>query len=157
MAVGLWARFQLPDGLQSTIVALVDLRIDFAALPASAPPSNDGAVPRLDVDDLRRFFTAAWITANNHLPLAAVEDPQEQKPAGPAITELYLEAEYALAPVAGRARSLTDLLDLSTLGEPTRDSLPRMSLAVTAPPLAQGRSMPSSAMRYGIWLADSDS
>lgn len=149
-ALGLWARFQLPDGLQNTIVALVDLRIDVTALPAPVQTSSGATIPRLDIDDLRRFFAAAWTTANDHLPLAAVADPQEQKPAGPAITEFHLEAEHAFAPVDGRVRSLSDLLDLSAFGEPTREPLPRMSVAVTSPPVAPGQAddVVSAALRH---------
>lgn len=135
-ALGLWARFQLPDGLQPTIVGLVDLRIDFAALPAPAQPPPIPAGTRLGVDDLRHFFVAARTTANHDLPLAVTIDPQEQKPAGPAVTELHLQAEHAYAPIDDRIQRLPDLLDLSALGEPTRESLPRMSIAVTAPPAA---------------------
>jgi hypothetical protein len=149
-ALGLWARFQLPDGLQPTIVTLIDLRIDFTALPTLAPGSNSSAIPRLDLDDLRGFFSAAWTTANDHLPLAASADPREQKPAGPAITELHIEAEHAFGPADGHPRSLPDLLDLTAFGEPTRDSLPRMSVAVTAPPMTpcQIDDVVSDALRH---------
>ena len=133
-ALGLWARFQLPDGLQPTIVALVDLRIDVAALAASGKTPSDAA-PRLDLDDLHRFFVAAWSTAHDDLPLAVTSNPHDQAPAGPTVTELHLQAEYANTPADGHARDLQELIDLSALGEPTRDSLPRMSIAVTSAPV----------------------
>jgi hypothetical protein len=149
-ALGLWARFQLPDAFQPTIVTLIDLRIDFTALPTPVPRSNGSAIPRLGLDDLRGFFAAAWTTANDHLPLDATTDPREQKPAGPAITEFHLEAEHAFAPADGHPRSLPDLLDLTAFGEPTCDSLPRMSVAVTAPPMATSQidDVVSDALRH---------
>jgi len=136
-ALGLWARFQLPDGLQPTIVALVDLRIDATALPGPGGTPRE-TVLRLDLDDLREFFTAAWTTAHHDLPLAVTLNPQDQAPAGPTITELHLHAEHANTPAGGHARDLQELIDLSMLGEPTRDSLPQMSIAVTSAPEPPG-------------------
>ncbi|MFI7431891.1 hypothetical protein ACIBPB_33505 [Micromonospora sp. NPDC049836] len=149
-ALGLWARFRLPDGLQPTIVGLVDLRIDFAALLAPAQPPPGLAGTRLGIDDLRHFFVAAWATANHDLSLAVTTDSPEQKPAGPAVTELHLQAEHAYTPVDGRIQSLPDLLDLSAFGEPTRESLPRMSIAVTAPPVASAQvdGLVNDALRH---------
>lgn len=132
--LGLWARFQLPDGLQPTIVAIVDLRIDTTALPTSGDASSDGFT-RLGLQDLHRFYTAAWTTAHHHLPLAVTANPQDQLPAGPTVTELHLQAEQANTPTNDRVRDLPELIDLTTLGEPTRDSLPRMSIAVTSAPV----------------------
>ncbi|MBM0232475.1 hypothetical protein JNW91_11730 [Micromonospora sp. STR1_7] len=133
-ALGLWARFQLPDGLQPTIVALVDLRIDITALPTPGDAPTNGFT-RLGLQDLERFYTAAWTTAHHHLPLAVTADPQDQLPAGPTVTELHLQAEQANTPPNNRARDLQELIDLTTLGEPTRNSLPRMSIAVTSAPV----------------------
>ncbi|MEU5554476.1 hypothetical protein ABZ738_32375 [Micromonospora sp. NPDC047793] len=131
--LGLWVRFQLPDGLQPTIVALVDLRIDVTAAP-TPDGTPERVVPRLDLGDLRRFFEAAWNTAHHDLPLAVTEDPQDQAPAGPTVTELHLQAEHANTPTDGHPHDLQQLIDLTALGEPTRSSLPRMSIAVTAAP-----------------------
>ncbi|MEV4629760.1 hypothetical protein AB0J90_26195 [Micromonospora sp. NPDC049523] len=133
-ALGLWARFQLPDGLQPTIVAIVDLRIDRTALTALDGTSS-GAALRLDLGDLRRFFVAAWTTVHDDLPLAVTADPRDQAPAGPTVTELHLQAEFANTPADGHAGDLQELIDLSVLGETTRDVLPRMSIAVTSPPV----------------------
>ncbi|WP_444949281.1 hypothetical protein [Micromonospora ureilytica] len=133
-ALGLWARFQLPDGLQPTIVALVDLRIDITALPTPGDAPTNGFT-RLGLQDLERFYTAAWTTAHHHLPLAVTAKPQDQLPAGPTVTELHLQAEQANTPPNNRARDLQELIDLTTLGEPTRNSLPRMSIAVTSAPV----------------------
>ncbi|MBC8994129.1 MULTISPECIES: hypothetical protein [Micromonospora] len=148
-SLGLWVRFQLPDGLQPTIVALVDLRIDVTAPPSSGGTPSD-AVPRLNLNDLHRFFTAAWTTAHHDLPLAVTANPQDQAPAGPAITELHLQAEHANTPTHGHIRDLQELIDLTTLGEPTRDSLPRMSIAVTSAPVPpmQVDDLVSDALRH---------
>ena len=131
---GLWARFQLPDGLQPAAVALVDLRIDLVAL--SELEAADTGREVLELSDVRRFFTAAWVTANHDLPLAAVADPYGQPPAGASVTELHLDAEYANTGDSNRAHDLTRLVDLAELGEPTRQPLAHMSIAVTAPPLS---------------------
>ncbi|MEV6704290.1 hypothetical protein [Micromonospora wenchangensis] len=148
-ALGLWARFQLPDGLQPTIVALVDLRIDITALPASGGTPSD-SFTRLDLHDLQRFFAAAWTTAHHDLPLAVTATPQDERPAGPGVTELHLHAEHANALTDGRAHNLLDLIDLTTLGEPTRNSLPRMSIAVTSAPVSRTQvdGLISDALRH---------
>lgn len=122
-ALGLWAWFQLPDGLQPTIVALVDLRIDITALPTAGGAPN-GGFTRLGLHDLHRFYAAAWTTANHDLPLAVTANPHDQLPAGPTVTELHLQAEHANILAEGHTRDLHGLIDLSTLGEPTRNSLP---------------------------------
>ena len=148
-ALGLWAWFQLPDGLQPTIVALVDLRIDITVLPASS--ATPGAeFTRLNLHDLHRFYTAAWTTAHHDLPLATTANPQDQLPAGPTVTELHLQAEHANTLTDGRARDLQELIDLATLGEPTRDSVPQMSIAITSAPVppAQVDDLITGALRH---------
>jgi hypothetical protein len=147
-ALGLWAWFQLPDGLQPTIVALVDLRIDITALPASGGTLSDWFT-RLDILDLHRFYSAAWTTAHHDLPLAVTANPQDQRPAGATITELHLQAEHANTLTEGRPHDLQDLIDLTRLGEPSRDSLPRMSIAVTSAPVppTQVDDLVSDALR----------
>ncbi|MFF0371269.1 hypothetical protein [Micromonospora sp. NPDC005087] len=148
-ALGLWAWFQLPDGLQPTILALIDLRIDVTALSAPGGTPSE-ALTRFELADLHRFYAAAWTTAHHHLPLAVTANPQDQAPAGPTVTELHLQAEHANTPADGHARDLQELLDLRVLGEPTRNSLPCMSIAVTSAPVlpTQVDTLVSDALQH---------
>jgi hypothetical protein len=135
-ALGVWARFQLPDGLQLTVVSLVDLRVDFAALAPALPGSASTPVDpsyRPGIAELERFFAAAWATATRALPLAATPDPLAVPPAGPSMIELHIDSERASGYGGERVLGLLDILDLSALGEPSSQPKPWMSAAVTAP------------------------
>ena len=77
-ALGFWARFQLPDGLQSTVISMVDMRVDFAAVGVDHGQTVVKRVDpthRLGDKQLQRFFTAGWLTVARLLPLAATDDP----------------------------------------------------------------------------------
>lgn len=77
-ALGFWARFQLPDGLQSTVISMVDMRVDFAAVGVDHGQTVVKRVDpthRLSDKQLQRFFTAGWLTVARLLPLAATDDP----------------------------------------------------------------------------------
>ncbi|MGC9668513.1 hypothetical protein ACNTMW_18400 [Planosporangium sp. 12N6] len=136
-ALGVWARFQLPDGLRDTVVSIVDLRIDFTALPEhatgpDAPPVDPGH--RLDTAWLHRYLAAAWLAASRSLPLAATPHPDAVTPAGPSRVEVHLSTERPWAsPPGGRVVRLLDMLDLADWGSPPEQLGPWMSATVTTP------------------------
>src|SRR6266498_5201246 len=93
-ALGFWARFQLPDGLQSTVISMVDMRVDFAAVGVDHGQTVVKRVDpthRLSDKQLQRFFTAGWLTVARLLPLAATDDPRAPRPAGPTTIELHID------------------------------------------------------------------
>ncbi len=135
-ALGLWARFQLPDGLQATVLGLLDLRLDYTALtddPAEPSASPVEPAHRLDISDLRQFFTAGWLITTRALPLAAVPHPLAMRPAGPSTVEFHVDSERTLGHGSDRVLGLLDLLDLHDWGQPPEHPKPWMSTAVTAP------------------------
>ncbi|GAA0902238.1 hypothetical protein [Virgisporangium aurantiacum] len=136
-ALGLWARFQLPDGLRDTIVSMADLRVDFSALPGyvaepGEPPVEPGH--RLDPAVLHRCLVAAWLTATQAMPLAATAQPSAAAAAGPSRVEVHLSTErpWASHP-GGRVVGVLDLLDLADWGHPPEQPRPWMSATVTTP------------------------
>ncbi len=129
-ALGIWARFQLPGGLESAVISMVDMRVDFGAVGVDHSPI-DAARIRLNADQLQRFFTAAWLTVTRLLPLAATDDPLAQRPAGPATIELHLDNERAMEN-GDRALELLDVLDLSRFCEPPSSPRQSISTAVAA-------------------------
>lgn len=136
-ALGVWARFQLADGLRDTVVSIIDLRIDFTALPEhvtgpDAPPVDPPH--RLNPADLHHYLTAAWLAASQSLPLAATPHPDAATPAGPSRLEVHLGTERPWAsPPGGRAVGLLDMLDLADWGSPPEQLSPWMSATVTTP------------------------
>lgn len=165
-ALGVWARFQLPDGRQPTVVSLLDLRVDFAAV-AAGPAGSDSAwvdpAGRPGNADLDLFFATAWITVTAALPLAATPDLLSVPPAGPSTIELHIDSEHAPGYGGERVLGLLDLLDLHGWGEPPSQPRPWMSAAVTAPLTldpAQITDLVGRAMRYlasGFGFLDLDS
>ncbi len=153
-ALGFWARFQLPDGQQPTVVSLLDMRVDFAAI--AAQPAGSASTPvdpsyRPGTTDLERFFAAAWATATTALPLAATPDPFAVPPAGSNTIELHIDSERAPGYGGERVLGLLDILDLHGLGEPPSQPKPWMSAAVTAPLTlnpAQTTDLVERTMRY---------
>jgi len=136
-ALGIWARFQLPDGLRDTIVSMADLRVDFAALPGYvARPGESPVEPshRLDPVVLQRCLAAGWLTATQALPLAATAEPLAVAPAGPSRVEVHLATERPWAsPPGGRVVGLLDMLDLADWGLAPEQPKPWMSATVTTP------------------------
>jgi len=153
-ALGFWARFQLPDGQQPTVVSLLDMRVDFTAV--AAQPAGSASTPvdpsyRPGTTDPQRFFAAAWATATTALPLAATPDPLAVPPAGPSTIELHIDSERAPGYGGERVLGLLDILDLRGLGEPPSQPRPWMSAAVTAPLTlspAQITDLVERTMRY---------
>ncbi|MFD6754876.1 hypothetical protein [Micromonospora gifhornensis] len=136
-ALGVWARFQLPDGLRDTVVSLVDLRMDFTAMPGHVTdPAGPLVEPdhQLDTATMSRCLAAAWLTATRSLPLAATADPSTVPPAGPSRIEIHVATErpWASSP-GGRAIGLLDMLDLTGWGTPPAQPKPWMSATVTTP------------------------
>jgi hypothetical protein len=128
--LGIWARLQLPGGLESAVISMVDMRVDFGAFGVDHSQLNP-ARGRLSADQLQRFFIAAWLTVTRLLPLAAVDDPLAVRPVGPTTIELHLDNERAMGN-GGQALNLLDMLDLSRFGEPPASPRQSMSNATTA-------------------------
>jgi len=140
-AVGAWVRFQLPDGLQSTVYSIADVRVNFEALHSDSAGLGGSLIdPELRLTDaaLHGFFTAAWETATRVLPLAATDDPGALRLAGPSKIELQVESERPSGSGGDRIVSLPDMLDLSRFGTPPASrGQSRMSIAVTAPSMLE--------------------
>jgi hypothetical protein len=135
-ALGVWAWLQLPDGLQATVISMVDMRVDFTALPNGPDQHRDTAVDptrRLSMDQLVDVFTTGWATATKVLPTAITNDPLLLKATGPTTIELHLNSERPPASGGERTLGLLDMVDLTPLGEPPSQLRPQMSAAVTAP------------------------
>jgi hypothetical protein len=135
-ALGVWAWFQLPDGLQSTVISMVDTRVDFTALPID-PDRQGGTLidpaHQLSTELLTDIFTAAWATATSVLPTALTSDPRSIRPAGPTTVELHIINERPPAFGGERTLSLLNMVDLTPLGEPPDQLGAQMSTAVTVP------------------------
>jgi hypothetical protein len=134
-ALGLWVWFQLPDGLQSTVISMVDMRVDFTALPIDSNKQGTLIDPahQMTTEQLIDFFTGAWATATNVLPTALTSDPHLIKPAGPTTIELHIINERPPALGGERTLGLLDMVDLTPLGDPPSQIGAQMSTAVTAP------------------------
>ncbi|MEU7906341.1 hypothetical protein [Actinoplanes sp. NPDC049118] len=118
---------QLPDGMHlSSVVGGVELRINFAvwrdALVHAGAVLDPATQLRLSLLEVLEILASAWGTAATVIPRAAADDPSRMPLARPPWVEMHLQSRSPIV-IGGAATNLglTDVIDLSALGEPTRE------------------------------------
>lgn len=152
-----------------TMISTVDLLVDYPTVPAAADVpmcATHDPEARINARELIEYFTAALDAAVNVLSRAIDVDPRSTRYAGAPRIELHLQDQRALPDAIGNAGppNLSELLDLSAFGEPTRDHLARMCIGITtaldiAPDEAQAlirTALVRMARAFGYPNADDD-
>lgn len=118
---------QLPDGAHlSSVVGGVELRINFAAWRAALVHAGavlDPAAPlQLSLLEVIEVLASAWGTAATVIPRAAADNPPRMPLDQPPRVEMHLHSRSPIV-IGGTMTNLglADVIDLSALGEPTRE------------------------------------
>ncbi|GAA0947109.1 hypothetical protein GCM10009554_43680 [Kribbella koreensis] len=123
-------KFLMPQHTFSTIVAIVDLEIDFDGCQPQPCPSDTPAHSRLSLSEVVEFFTTAWAIAFDILPLALHDGLADVELAGRPRVGLHLISERPPNSGGDRTFRLTDLVDLSPFGTTNKQRLSQLSIAV---------------------------
>lgn len=129
-AIGAWVHLEGPGLSDWTTLALVDVRVDFAAMHALVPVAAE-ALYRPTAADLHEVFQAAVTGATRVLPLVLRGGPSHLRPSGPTVAELHLDWERT---AQQSELSLIEALDLDLFGEPPADLGSTMSTAMVLQP-----------------------
>jgi hypothetical protein len=136
---------QLPAGpYESSVLGIAELRVRFAAWRAAmegvGAAVTDDTDLRLSVPEVVEALVSAWDTAAMIAPLAAAEDPPAVLLGGPPFVEMHVKAGPEVPTSFGDPqRGLRDVVDLSALGEPTRDDMRTETGFRAVAPLGIGR------------------
>jgi len=147
------AMVQLPDGMHlSSVVGCVELRINFAAwrdaLVHAGAELDAAAELRLSLLEVIEVLASAWGTAATVIPRAAADDPSQMPLDRPPWVEMHIQSRSPLV-IGGTMTNLglADVIDLSALGEPTREGFRQETGMRFFAPLSIARS------DRRIWLA----
>ncbi|GLZ43636.1 hypothetical protein [Actinokineospora sp. NBRC 105648] len=152
--ISLCLRLTVPDGRDVEVLSVVDLRVDFTALAASASLPVDTLTLRLTFAEVTDFYVHAWQMAMGELLLAAVEEPLTVPPAGAPRLEFHIQNERI--GISGQHESVPvlQMVDLSLLGTP-RSAGPRtMSVGVTAALGLPPAEVSTAVSRALVWMVE---
>jgi hypothetical protein len=139
----------------TSLVGCVRLLINYAAwraaLAAEGADLSDASDLRLSLFEIIELLASAWGTATSRLPGGVVDDPSGMLLARPPYVEMHLRSAAPFLSETHRSLGLSDVIDLSALGQPTRDDALRQETGLRVfAPLDADRTARQTLVAHGL-------